>query len=99
MKRNAPEYDAWNAQMPEQEPWQEPDGFSNQLPEQKSAGAARLLPLAICAVLLVVLLAEGAFFGCGAVSWNGEMQSMCRMPSRACTRRMRAFPLVRISEP
>ena len=62
MKRTAPEYDAWTAQMPEPEPWQEPDGFSNQLPEQKSAGAARLLPLAICAVLLVVLLAEGAFF-------------------------------------
>lgn len=61
MKRNAPE-NAWNAQTPEQAPWNEPDYTPDQLPERQSGGSARLLPLAVCAVLLVVLLVEGAFF-------------------------------------
>lgn len=55
---------------PERQPWEEPDGFSGREPEEfpgqeaeKKAGrAAILLPLAICAALLAVLLAEGLFF-------------------------------------
>lgn len=61
MKRNAPHSDAWNAQASEREPWQEPDQFSGETPERAGGGSARLVPLAICAILLVVLLVEGVF--------------------------------------
>lgn len=61
MKRNAPHSDAWNAQAPEREPWQEPDQFSGETPERAGGGSARLVPLVICAILLVVLLVEGVF--------------------------------------
>ncbi len=61
MKRNAPHSDAWNVQAPKREPWQEPDQFSGETPERAGGGSARLVPLAICAILLVVLLVEGVF--------------------------------------
>src|SRR5699024_7025050 len=61
MKRNAPHSDAWNAQAPEREPWQEPDHFSGETPERAGGGSARLVPLVICAILLAVLLVEGVF--------------------------------------
>lgn len=61
MKRNAPHNGAWNAQMPEEEPWREPDYFSGETPARTEGASARLIPLILCAILLVVLLVEGIF--------------------------------------
>ena len=57
MKQDAPQNGAWNEQMPKGDLWQ----GTEPAVEQNSGRGARLVPLAICAILLVVLLVEGAF--------------------------------------
>lgn len=57
MKRNAAERGVWSAQTPEGEEYSHMEDPGTQNPS-----GARLVPLVLCMILLVVLLVEGAFF-------------------------------------